>query len=181
MRKCLKQLKEDSGRRVIDTGCRQNKVSVLQSCPSSEFSSRERSDIRHEPPPGAQRSRGAGVLGAVMHEVVGMNVMRRATSATIASGARHSSPPSAASQQTSTAVADPDRKAPSPSSRLPINLQINEQTSHRERDHRLITGAPIIERLRCGHIDYGSLGSCDYGGVGHAGLDYVLQCIAVDG
>src|SRR6266446_10592866 len=57
---------------------------------------------------------------------------RRATSATIASGAPGTPPPSAASQQTSTAVADPDRKAPSPSSRLPIDLQINEQplTAH---------------------------------------------------
>src|SRR6266478_8357296 len=106
---------------------------------------------------------------------------RRATSATIASGAPGTPPPSAASQQTSTAVADPDRKAPSPSSRLPINLQINEQTSHRERDHRLITGAPIIERLRRGHIDYGSGSSGDYGGAGRAGLDYVLQRVGIDG
>src|SRR5262245_25747182 len=29
-----------------------------------------------------------------------------------------------------------------------------------KRDHRLITGAPIIERLRSGHIDYGSSSSC---------------------
>ena len=38
--------------------------------------------------------------------------------------------------------------------------------------HRVVTGAPVTERLRCGgYIDYGSSSSGDYGGVGHAGLD----------
>jgi len=116
---------------------------------------------RHRGPRGQEAQ---GVLGAAMHEVVGMNVVPARDLGNDRLG-RQELPIRSFSANVHRRRA-PDRKAPSPLSRLPINLQINEQTSHRESNHRLITGAPIIERLRCGHIDYGSSSSCDYGGVG---------------
>jgi hypothetical protein len=39
---------------------------------------------------------------------------------------------------------------------------------------------PTDAQLWCGYINYGSSSSGDYGGVGCAGLDYVLQCVGID-
>jgi hypothetical protein len=93
----------------------------------------ERSDIRLEPPPRAQRSKGRGVLAAAMHEVGWDECRAGARPRQRSPRAPGTPPPSAASQPTSTAVAAPDRKAPvAVIAFLPINLQINEQTSHAE-------------------------------------------------
>jgi hypothetical protein len=77
-----------------------------------------------------------------MHEVVGMNVVPARDLGNDRLGRQELPIRSFSANVHRRRGSGPDRKAPSPSSRLPINLQINEQTSHRERDHRLITGAP---------------------------------------
>src|SRR5262249_32044126 len=90
----------------------------------------EQSDIRPQLQPQASRSKARGVLAAATHEVGWHECRAGAPFLPPPPRAPGTPPQSAASQSTSTAVAAPDRKAPSPSSRLPINLQINEQSSH---------------------------------------------------
>src|SRR5262249_15723505 len=90
----------------------------------------EQSDIRPQLQPQASRSKARGVLAAATHEVGWDECRAGAPFLPPPPRAPGTPPQSAASQSTSTAVAAPDRTAPSPSSRLPINLQINEQSSH---------------------------------------------------
>jgi len=90
----------------------------------------ERSDIPSEPPRQRQNPECLGALAVATH-AVGSDEHR----GDARSRSPKSQPPSfpqrsATSQPTSTAGAAPGQKIPSQSSRLPINLQINGQTSH---------------------------------------------------